>query len=67
MPHRVMNVKEIASYLHLAPARVEELIKQRDIPFQKQGDRFVFRRAEIDAWGKGDPALHEKPLGRIIA
>ena len=45
-----MNVKEIASYLHLAPARVEELIKQRDIPFQKQGDRFVFRRAEIDAW-----------------
>jgi len=50
MPHRVMNVKEIATYLHLAPAKIEELVKQRDIPFQKQGDRFVFRRAEIDAW-----------------
>ena len=50
MPHRVMNVKEIATYLHVAPARIELLIKEREIPFQKQGDRFVFRRAEIDAW-----------------
>jgi excisionase family DNA binding protein len=45
-----MNVKEIATYLHVAPARIELLIKEREIPFQKQGDRFVFRRAEIDAW-----------------
>ncbi len=50
MPHQVMNVKEIATYLHVAPARIEELVKQRDIPFQKQGERFAFRRAEIDAW-----------------
>lgn len=45
-----MNVKEVATYLHVAPARIEELMKQRDIPFQKQGERFAFRQAEIDAW-----------------
>jgi PTS system nitrogen regulatory IIA component len=50
MPHRVMNVKEIAAYLHVAPARIELLVKQREIPFQKQGERFAFRRSEIDAW-----------------
>jgi len=45
-----MNVKEIAAYLHLAPADVELLVRQREIPFEKQGERFAFRQAEIDAW-----------------
>lgn len=45
-----MNVKEIATYLHLATTDVELLVKQREIPFQRQGERLVFRRAEIDAW-----------------
>lgn len=50
MPHRTLSVKEIATYLHLAPADIELLVKQREIPFQKQGERLLFRRSEIDAW-----------------
>lgn len=50
MPHRIMNIKEIATYLHLAVADVELLVKQKEIPFQKQGDRLTFRSADIDAW-----------------
>lgn len=50
MPHRIMSVKEVAAYLHLPVADVEQLVRQREIPGQKQGDRTIFRRAEIDAW-----------------
>lgn len=50
MPHRVMSVKEVATYLHLSVADVEQLVKQREIPGDKQGERTVFRQAEIDAW-----------------
>jgi len=45
-----MNIKEVATYLHVTPARIELLIKQKEIPFQKQGERLIFRRSEIDAW-----------------
>ena len=50
MPHRVFDLKEVASYLHIAQADVERLVRSREIPFEKKGDRFVFRRAEVDAW-----------------
>lgn len=50
MPHRIMSVKEVASYLHLSVADIEQLVRQREIPGQQQGERTVFRRAEIDAW-----------------
>lgn len=50
MPHRVFNVKEVASYLHLASADIEKLVKQGEIPHQRQGERLVFRRDDIDAW-----------------
>ncbi len=45
-----MTIKEIATYLHLSVSDVELLVKQREIPCQKQGDRYMFRRSEIDAW-----------------
>lgn len=45
-----MNIKEVASYLHLAPADVETLVKEREIPFERQGERVVFRSAVIDEW-----------------
>jgi PTS system nitrogen regulatory IIA component len=40
----------VANYLHLTPADIEERVKNREIPFEKRGDRIVFRKAEIDAW-----------------
>jgi PTS system nitrogen regulatory IIA component len=50
MPHRSMNIREIAEYLHLAASDVETLVKEREIPCEKQGSRIMFRKAEIDAW-----------------
>lgn len=50
MPYRTFNVDEVARYLHLNRADVERLIKEQDIPFERHGDRLVFRKVEIDAW-----------------
>lgn len=50
MPHRSMSIKEVATYLHLSPGDVETLVRDREIPFEKQGDRVTFRRSIIDAW-----------------
>lgn len=50
MPYRTFGVEEAARYLHLSRADVELLVKDRDIPFERHGDRLVFRKVEIDAW-----------------
>ena len=50
MSFRLLDLKGVASYLHLTPADIERRVKNREIPFEKRGDRIVFRKAEIDAW-----------------
>ena len=50
MPFRLLDLDGVANYLHLTPADIEERVKNREIPFEKRGDRIVFRKAEIDAW-----------------
>jgi len=50
MPYRLLDLEGVANYLHLTPADIEERVKNREIPFEKRGDRIVFRKAEIDAW-----------------
>ena len=51
MPHQVFNADEVAEYLHMSRAEVDDLAKRREIPFEDRGGRLVFRRQEIDAWG----------------
>src|SRR5208283_1061431 len=50
MPFRLLNLEAVANYLHLTPADIEQRVKNREIPFEKRGDRIVFRKREIDAW-----------------
>ncbi len=50
MPYRTFGLEEVARYLHLTSADVEGLVKNQDIPFEKHGQRLVFRKVEIDAW-----------------
>lgn len=69
MPYRVFNLKDVAEYLHLSKGDVEELVRTGGIPFEKQGDRVVFRKNEVDAWAsqrilglssKGLKAYHKR-------
>jgi excisionase family DNA binding protein len=50
MPYRTLGIEEVARYLHLSGADVERLVKDQDIPFERHGERLVFRKVEIDAW-----------------
>jgi len=50
MAFQLLNLDEAANYLHLTPADLEGRVKNREIPFEKRGDRIVFRKNEIDAW-----------------
>jgi len=50
MPYQLLNVEEVASYLHLTGADVERRVKDREIPFEKRGGRIVFNKHDIDAW-----------------
>jgi excisionase family DNA binding protein len=50
MPFRLLSIEEVADYLHLTSADIEQRVKDREIPFEKRGDRIVFRKREIDQW-----------------
>lgn len=74
MPHRLMTADETCRYLHLARADFDALVRNREIPFEKQGDRHLFRKKEIDSWAsrrilglteKGVRAYHRQTSARI--
>lgn len=76
MPHRMLTTAEAADYLHLAPVDVERLVKNDEIPFERQGTRAVFRRKDIDAWasrrilglpGKALRDYHDSTSARVHA
>jgi excisionase family DNA binding protein len=50
MPYRTFKIDEVARYLHLSRADLDQLVKDRDIPFEQHGERLVFRKVNIDAW-----------------
>ena len=50
MPYQMFSIEEAARYLHLTSADVEQRVKDREIPFEKRGDRVMFRKRDIDAW-----------------
>lgn len=50
MPHTLFNSKEVADYLHVTVESIEILVKRREIPCERQGERFIFRRRDIDVW-----------------
>jgi excisionase family DNA binding protein len=45
-----MDIGQAAEYLHIAKRDVEMLVRRKEIPFEQQGERCVFRKAEIEAW-----------------
>lgn len=50
MAYKVFNVDELADYLHVSKENIEILVRRREIPFDQQGERVVFRQKDIDAW-----------------
>ena len=50
MPYRTFGIDEVARYLHLSRLDLDRLVKDQEIPFERHGERLVFRKVNIDAW-----------------
>jgi len=50
MLFRLFNVEAVAEYLNLTPADIEQRVKDHEIPFERRGQRLVFRKGDIDEW-----------------
>jgi PTS system nitrogen regulatory IIA component len=50
VPHRTLNIEEVSVYLHMSKADLEALVRRREIPHERQGNRLVFRKKQIEAW-----------------
>jgi len=50
MPHRTFSLNEASEYLHMPPTDIEQLVRQKEIPFEQKGKRVVFRKIDMDAW-----------------
>ncbi|MCK5806257.1 MAG: PTS sugar transporter subunit IIA [Lentisphaeria bacterium] len=50
MPHRSMNLKEAAAFLHLPESDVRALAMHGELPCEHQGERLNFRRGELKVW-----------------
>lgn len=50
VPHRIFNLYEVADYLRLTRGDVERLVRDKEIPFQRRGEKLVFMRNDIDEW-----------------
>jgi nitrogen PTS system EIIA component len=50
MPYRTFSLKEASEYLHLPVADLEAMVRSDEIPFDRQGDRLVFRKKDVDSW-----------------
>lgn len=75
VPHRIFNLYEVADYLHLTRGDIERLVRDKEIPFQRRGEKLVFMRNDIDEWAskriigskKGEIDDRERPHVRAKA
>jgi excisionase family DNA binding protein len=67
MENHLLDVNEIAEFLHLSPGTVYHFISQGRIPFVRLSARCVrFRRCDIEAWisGKCVPPVASDAQGK---
>ncbi len=50
MSFQLLDLDGVADYLHLTRAEVEQRVKNREIPFERRGQRVVFRKQDIEEW-----------------
>lgn len=46
----VMNVKEMAKYLHCSIMSIRRMIYNKEIPYFMVGNRYLFKKSSIDSY-----------------
>ena len=50
MPHSLLTLAEAAAFLHLDPTDVRALATHGEVPSERRGDEWLFRRGELKNW-----------------
>ena len=48
-PNEIMDIKEVADYLHVGGRTVYSLVKQKKIPGVKVGGQWRFKKSRLEA------------------
>jgi excisionase family DNA binding protein len=52
---KLLDVREAAEFLRVAPKTLYGLVSQRRIPFRKAGRRLLFLESELLEWTRPEP------------
>ena len=47
---KILNVKELAEYLHCSVSTIRNLVRNNEIPYFRVGVKICFRQSAIDRW-----------------
>jgi PTS system nitrogen regulatory IIA component len=50
MPHTLLNTEEAAEYLHVDSSTIRTLAAHGEVPCERRGDDWVFRKGELKIW-----------------
>lgn len=50
MPHKELSLEDAAEFLHLTPSDIRGLVQRGEIPFERKGDRTIFRKRALEGW-----------------
>lgn len=50
MGNETFNIKEVAQYLKCSVSGIRNLVRDKEIPFYRIGNRLFFKKASIDLW-----------------
>ncbi len=46
----ILNIKEVASYLHCSISLIRNLVRSGEIPYFRLGNRLFFKKETINFW-----------------
>ena len=50
MDEKLLTVKDLAAYLQVCPTTIYRILRRARLPHYRVGNRWRFRKEEIDAW-----------------
>lgn len=46
----VLNIKEVADYLHCSVSTIRKLIRENNIPYFRIGSKLLFEKEKVEEW-----------------
>lgn len=54
MDSDMINIKQTALYLNVSVSLIRKLVRKSEIPYNRIGNKIMFKKAKIDEWLKNN-------------